>query len=354
MSSNFCSSCGKPLAENDTFCPNCGHCTNFTVNQSGSVLKALPVTKDRPEGLDWLVIALIVWALYESLSAVFSFSFFYGGLLTALILYKRELFINALCHRNIFKPFMVHLAWGIVVYESSIFLFMKAMSAHSIHSLFYTYFALSFLYLLVNAIYYAGYRIICKHYKNSEPQGQLIRAFVTLGLLLLYLAVRGHKLDPIPTFADSSLAATGPVPDITPFSDATIDSVNTINQQAMPLTANTQLQPDTVMSPADTTLNITDSLSQSAGSVDIHTDGSVDLFDANSQITGHITPTGAILDALNMPSGQIHGNAIFDANNQVAYTIEGDTIFDKLHQPSFTIRDDQIFDKLNQVVGSIK
>ena len=342
------------------FCPNCGHRisddytpnNNFTVSQSGSTL-GLSTVDDRPEGLDWLAIVIAGITIFEFASLAWSLSFVLGIMFLVLLIHKKEIVVDALWHRNIFKPFMIHFAWGFVAMEFSIILFSQIMRSNSI-------FLLPVVFLFLNAVYYVGYRIICHFYAESKPQGQLVRMLVTMGLLLFYLAARRDKKATDSLFANDSVAMTGPAPDMTsasvaPSAVAGMDSVNTFNQQSMPsMDFNAQPQIDTTMAPANTTLNITDSLSQPAGSVEIHSDGSADLFDASMQSAGHITSSGAILDALNMPSGRIDGNTIFDANNQVAYTIEGDTFFDKLHQPSYTIRDGQIFDKLNQLVGSIK
>lgn len=103
----------------------------------------------------------------------------------------------------------------------------------------------------------------------------------------------------------------------------------------------------------DSAVNFTDAMSQPDGNAVVHSDGSVDLTDANMQYAGHITSGGQILNSLNLPDGRIDGTTIFDAQGQLAYTIEGDAIYDKVHQIAYTIREGNIFDKMNQLVGKI-
>ena len=105
-------------------------------------------------------------------------------------------------------------------------------------------------------------------------------------------------------------------------------------------------------SPSGTTLNFTDSMSQSAGSATIHGDGSIDTYAPGMEHTGHITQSGIIFDNMNALGGQVIGNNIVDADGHLMYTIDGDVIYDKDHQVAYMIRDGHIFDKLNQLVGS--
>ena len=103
----------------------------------------------------------------------------------------------------------------------------------------------------------------------------------------------------------------------------------------------------------DSAVNFTDAMSQPDGTAVVHSDGSVDLTDANMQYVGHITSGGQILNSLNLLDGRIDGTTIFDAQGQLAYTIEGDAIYDNMHQIAYTIREGNIFDKMNQLVGRI-
>lgn len=103
----------------------------------------------------------------------------------------------------------------------------------------------------------------------------------------------------------------------------------------------------------DSAVNFTDAMSQPDGTAVVHSDGSVDLTDANMQYAGQITSGGQILNSLNLPDGRIDGTTIFDAQGQLAYTIEGDAIYDNMHQIAYTIREGNIFDKMNQLVGRI-
>lgn len=395
--SNFCSSCGKPIDGKMSFCPNCGHKTNgdakqssFSFNLSGATLEISSV--DRPQGLDWVAVGLAAISCLYMLAFSWALSFIWGILFTGFLIYKRDVIKNALWHSNIFKPFIIHFAWG--AFLVAIFVKLLEDAARSGMGGF-IWLILPILLLLGNGIYYLGYRIICYFFKESKPQGQLVRMLVSMGLLLAYIAIKrdAKALDSL--LGSDDVVTTGGAVDManasdisdtsftSPVSDASTNgdfvSVTDSHQASAVDISNATVSADTLssvdttnaaftdtgnmnqdiattaaaaQSPSDTTLNFTDSMSQSAGSATIHGDGSIDTYAPGMEHTGHITQSGIIFDNMNALGGQVIGNNIVDADGHLMYTIDGDVIYDKDHQVAYMIRDGHIFDKLNQLVGS--
>ena len=105
------------------------------------------------------------------------------------------------------------------------------------------------------------------------------------------------------------------------------------------------------------TFNMTDSMSQQAGSATFNVDGSADFTNADMSYAGHMFSDGSPLNSLNIPDGHIDfangTGTIYDNLNNAIFTIDGNTIYDANHQVAYTMQDGTLFDKMNQVVGTL-
>jgi len=352
------------------FCPSCG----IGLDSPGATLSV----SGTPKGLDWLAIAMACIICFYTLVIAWAIGKIFFIISAGVLIYKWDVIKRALWDCNIFKPFIVHFIWGLIVVNGFLY------SMDSLFRGFYygvginplkTQAMLIALLFVANLIYYIGFRIICGVYKKSKPQGQLVRLLVSMGLLIIYaLAKRDMKaLDTLLSSDDGVIAgtvtATPDIGSVDATSGCAVDATTTVSNVDMSnvgtfddsvVSSNNTVQntislADSVPTTAsDTTIHFTDSMTQPAGDISVHSDGSADFFDENMQYSGHMFSSGHLLDAMNLPAGRIEGNSIFDAQGTLAYTIDGNNIFDKEHQLAFTVRDGNIFDKLNQLVGSIK
>lgn len=368
---NFCSSCGKALQGGESFCPDCGQQiggskipNKFSFNFNGNSLGIS--ASNKPEGIDWLAIVITgITALYMVILS-WIINPILCLMMIGLAVYKRDVVVKALWSNNIFKPFIVHFIWGAIVI-ASIFNIAESCSRGWGGTVNVAMLKVVFILLLVigNGVYYGGYRLICYLYKESKPQGQLVRMMVSMGLVLIYALIkRDAKVldsifasDPTDTMStvaggaafDSSSVDMSSNVNPADTSHSVLDSINSNGMDLM--TSNTGVQSFTnvnnnvdvmsaasTMPPQDTVVSITNNLSQPEMTMDIHNNGSADIYDSSMQHAGSITSSGTILNSLNIPEGRIDGNNIYDANNQLA----------------FTIRNGQIYDNRNMPIGDIK
>lgn len=359
----YCTSCGKPVLEDDLFCSNCGakqRRTSETVDYGS------------PQGKDWFAVIFAGISLLYLIAGVFKLNPIIGIIFVVVFFIKRNIIKQAVWRANVFKPLTVHLVWGwIVCYAYAIlclFLYDTVTRSGSVIQVFVisAYLIAMLCLVIFNGIHSLGCRAICSVYPASKPQANFVRLLVSMGLILAYMLIR-KKGD----IFDSSFLDDGM--DVSNINDAG----NIVAGGVSGSTA-ASIQPDTSMTGmsnamdtssiqdmtsvsgdinssagGDSTVTFTDAMSQPDGTAVVHSDGSVDLTDANMQYAGHITSGGQILNSLNLSDGRIDGTTIFDAQGQLAYTIEGDAIYDKMHQIAYTIREGNIFDKMNQLVGKI-
>ena len=359
----YCTSCGKPVLKDDLFCSNCG------AKQRGT---SEIVDYGSPQGKDWFAIAFTAISLLFLFTGVFGMNPLIGIIFVVVFFIKRNIIKQAVWRANVFKPLMIHLVWGwIVLYTYGILWSIVIYKINHYNSVLHQFPITAYLFVMLclvifNGIHSLGCRAICSVYPASKPQANFVRLLVSMGLILAYMLIR-KKGD----IFDSSFLDDGM--DVSNINDAG-------NIVAGGVSGNTvaSIQPDTSMTGmsnamdtssiqnmtsvsgdinssagGDSTVNFTDAMSQPDGTAVVHSDGSVDLTDANMQYAGQITSGGQILNSLNLPDGRIDGTTIFDAQGQLAYTIEGDAIYDNMHQIAYTIREGNIFDKMNQLVGRI-
>lgn len=363
--SKYCTSCGKPVLEDDLFCSNCGakqRRTSETVDYGS------------PQGKDWFAVIFAGISLLYLIAGVFRLNPIIGIIFMVVFFIKRNIIKQAVWRVNVFKPLTIHLVWGWIVccaYAIPALLIFEKVSdpwsdLHYFVSEGTVYLFLMLCLVIFNGIHSLGCRFICSVYPASKPQANFARFLVSMGLILAYMLIRkkGDVFDS--TFLDDGTTASNindagnivaggvsgsTVASIQPDTSMTgmSNAMDTSNIQDMTSTSGD------INSSAggDSTVNFTDAMSQPDGTAVVHSDGSVDLTDADMQYAGHITSGGQILDSLNLPDGRIDGTTIFDAQGQLAYTIEGDAIYDNMHQIAYTIREGNIFDKMNQLVGRI-
>lgn len=324
------------------------------------------INKNRPEGLDFLAIAIAVLWLYvmAMLLGVINPIFAIVGLF--IMLYNWKLIKQALWQRNIFKPLMLHLIWGFIVVMSYAGILKAIFDDTRVddflrYFLFAAYFLCSTILLpIMYKIYSVGNKYICKSMPNSRPQGNFVKLVVSMGLIIVYMYRRNRideftasfYIDDINTAADmnssgSSIAGVVGNAAATVVPDATLIDIDSTGNDI----AGVDSDMTSTIESGDSVVNFADSMGQADGTAVVHADDSVDLLDSNMQSAGHITDGGLILNSLNLPDGRIEGNNIFDAQNQLAYTIEGDTIYNKLHQVAFIIRDGNVYGNTNQLLS---
>ena len=359
----YCPSCGKPVLEDDLFCSNCG------AKQRGD---SATVDYGRPHGKDWIAIAFTAISLLYLFCGVFSMNPIIGIIFVVVFFIKRNIIKQAVWKADVFKPLMIHLVWGwIVLFGYAVLCIFFVDNFHDRYSVLHEFEVIAYVLLMLclvlfNGIHSLGCRGICYVYPASKPQANFVRFLVSMGLILAYMLIR-RKGD----IFDSSFLDDGTIA-------SNINDAGNIVAGGVSGSTVASIQPDTSMTGlsnamdtsniqdmtsvsgdinssdgGDSTVNFTDAMSQPDGTAVVHSDGSVDLTDANMQYAGHITSGGQILNSLNLLDGRIDGTTIFDAQGQLAYTIEGDAIYDNMHQIAYTIREGNIFDKMNQLVGRI-
>ena len=102
---NVCPHCGKPIQPGMKFCASCG------ANLSEGTAKARTVSAntasmDVPQGADWIAVGLTALSLFYVATLSLAINVVLGVIIIA---YKWRLVKEALWHKNIFKPFIVHL-----------------------------------------------------------------------------------------------------------------------------------------------------------------------------------------------------------------------------------------------------
>ena len=353
--SKHCTSCGKPIAEDDTFCGSCGAKQGVFVEQAKS---------GGPHGKDWIAVAFAGLLALEVLAYACKISYILGILLLFLGFRQRNNIRQAIWKPNVFLPLMVHSIWGL----TALFGFFVLWNSRQMGigdgvalliykgELFWALIISAVCFVVFLGIYFLGNWIICKVYPKSKPQGWYIRFLVTCGLIIMFASFKSNDDKSVDFSGDTAGVVAGASASDAVTSvqtDMSVADVGATTDSNIVDTAGITPVIDNTSGSGDTTVSFTDSLSQPDGSAIVHNDGTVDFVDANMQYAGHITDGGQLLNSLNLSDGHIDGNTIFDAQNQVAYTIEGNTIYDNLHQAAYTVRDGSIYDIKNQLVGKM-
>lgn len=360
---NVCPHCGKPIQPGMKFCAGCG------ANLSEGTAKARTVSAnmasmDVPQGADWIAVGLTALSLFYVATLSLAINVVLGVIILGCIAYKWRLVKEALWHKNIFKPFIVHFVWGFFI----ILMMISALQDASRSMGGLVQLLLILALLVANGVYYVGFRIICKFYPESKPQGRLVQFLVSIGVIMLYFMARRDQnglnsffgADNAGAAPDMTQAAAGAGATGVAAGMGTIDPSGAANiPDPSAASMNASVDPSSAASGAaqSSTFNMTDSMSQQAGSATFNGDGSADFTNADMSYAGHMFSDGSLLNSLNIPDGHIDfangTGTIYDNLNNAIFTIDGNTIYDANHQVAYTMQNGTLFDKMNQAVGTI-
>lgn len=362
---NVCPHCGKPFQPGMKFCASCGANLSEGTAKARTISANNSVSMDVPQGADWIAVGLTALSFFYVIGFAYVISSILAIVVFGAIAYKWKLVKEALWHRGIFKPFIVHFIWGVFIIGMVISMIGDAERSH----MGYLLPLLLLVGLLVaNGVYYVGYRIICKFYPESKQQGRLVQFLVSLGVIMLYFMARRDQnglnsffgVDNAGTAPDMTQAAAGAGATGVAAGLGTIDPSGAANiPDPSAASMNASVDPSAAASGAaqSSTFNMTDSMSQQAGSATSNADGSADFTNADMSYAGHMFSDGSLLNSLNIPDGHIDfangTGTIYDNLNNAIFTIDGNTIYDANHQVAYTMQDGTLFDKMNQVVGTL-